>query len=293
MTKRHAGLCAAVILSIGCVTVVSITAQQRGAPGSTMRAGTDAPTWKPTIRRDGQPDIAGYYQTVSGRGGAGLTVETLIAPGSSRATRGIVVDPVDGKIPYLAWARARRDEVLNSQLHPTPAVTDTRTRGWPDGVPRITFYWVNPFQILQSEEAVVILYEAQHEFRYIPLDGRPHIDDGVKLWMGSSRGHWEGNTLVVEVRNISDRVRYSVMGDFASNDVRITERWHWLDRDTVMLTATFEDPKVFSRPWTVGDTVKRVTEQGFELMEYAGVEGDRDAGLQIDIPATLRKDLTK
>lgn len=269
--------------------VVSVFGQHAGPPGArTLRAGVEQ--WQPAKRTDGQPDIEGYYQTVTGKGGAGLNVETLIAPGGNRPSRGIVIDPPDGRIPYLPWARARRDEVLNSQLHPTPAVIDTRTHGWPDGVPRITFYWVNPFQVLQAPGAVIILYEAQHEFRYIPLDGRPQIDSGVKLWMGSSRGHWEGTTLVVEVRNISDRVRYSVMGDFASDEVKITERWKWLDRDTIMLTATLEDPKVFSRPWTVGDTIKRISEPGFELMEYSGVEGDRDANLQVDIPATLKKE---
>ena len=250
-------------------------------------------TWRPAMRKDGQPDIEGYYQTVSGKGGAGLHVENKPAgvAGSARPSIGIVIDPPDGMIPYLPWARARRDEVQNNQLHPSHAVIDTRTRGWPDGVPRITFYWVNPFQIVQAPGAVLILYESMHEFRYIPLDGRPHIDNGVKLWMGSSRGRWEGNTLVIEVRNISDRVRMSVMGDFASDELKITERWQWLDRDTIMVTATMEDPKVYSRPWTVGERVKRITEPGFEIMEYAGVEGDRDSHLQVDIGTETKKAL--
>src|SRR6476660_7903607 len=90
-----------------------------------------------------------------------------------------------------------------------------------------------PFQIIQPENAVVFLYEAQHEFRYVPLDGRPQPDKGVKLWMGSSRGHWEGNTLVIDVTNNYDRVRFSVVGDFASDDLKVTERWKWIDRDTI------------------------------------------------------------
>lgn len=114
------------------------------------------------------------------------------------------------------------------------------------------------------------------------------MDSGVKLWMRSSRGHWEGTTLVVNVTNHSDRVRFSVMGDFASDELKVTERWKWVDRDTVNYTATLEDPKVFSRPWTAGMTLKRITEPGFELMEYSGVEGEKDQHLMVDIPAALK-----
>ena len=86
--------------------------------------------------------------------------------------RGVVVDPADGMIPYLPWARERRNEVSGHHLTPNPGQVDTSTRGWPDGVPRLNYYGIHPFQILQPAGAVVILYEKQHEFRYIPLDGR-------------------------------------------------------------------------------------------------------------------------
>src|SRR5688572_13744459 len=161
-------------------------------------------------------------------------------------------------------------------------------------ITRFKYYSVNPFQIVQPEGAVLILYETQHEFRYIPLDGRPQIDGGVKLWMGSSRGRWEGTTLVVDVTNVNDRVRYSVSGDFASENVKITERWTWVDKDVIRHTATFEDPKVYERPFTVAKTIRRVKAQpGFEIMEYSGVEGERDAHLMVDIPATLKKEQEK
>jgi hypothetical protein len=248
----------------------------------------------PSKRADGQPDIEGYYQAIGGEGGAGTNLEPMAGMmGGSATSPGIIIDPPDGKVPYLPWARVRRDEVQKSHLKPNQAQVDTRNRGWPDGVPRINYYSVNPFQILQPNGAVLILYEAQHEFRFIPLDGRPQIDNGVKLWMGSSRGHWEGNTLVVEVRNINDRVRYSVSGDFASDEVKITERWNWIDVDTIRHSATFEDPKVYSRPFTVAKTIRRVKDKGFEIMEYSGVEGEKDAHLMVDIPATLQKEQDK
>jgi hypothetical protein len=148
---------------------------------------------------------------------------------------------------------------------------------------------VDPFQILQPAGALVILYEAQHEFRYIPLDGRPQIDDRVKLWMGSSRGHWEGSTLVVNVANVTDRVRLSIVGDFASHALTVTERWTWIDRNTIRHTATLADPHVFERPFTVAVTIRRVLTPGFEIIEDSGVEGEKDAQLMVEIPAALQK----
>src|SRR5258706_1743709 len=121
-------------------------------------------SWQPTVRKDGQPDIAAYYEILDGGGSGGLNIEPLTAAWVRKPSPSIVKDPPGGMIPYLPWARARRDEVQNNQDHPTPGAVDTRTRGWPDGTPRINFYYVNPFQILQTDRAVVFLYEAQHEF---------------------------------------------------------------------------------------------------------------------------------
>lgn len=283
--------------ALSCAALLTFTAggQVAAQSAAAPRAGAARPAaaagkWQPVMRKDGQPDIEGIYQATGGAGGAGTNMEPMSGMmGTSATSPGIVIDPPDGRIPYLPWARVRRDEVQQSHLTPNQAQVDSRNRGWPDGVPRISYYSVNPFQILQADGAVLMLYEAQHEFRFIPLDGRPQIDSGVKMWMGSSRGRWEGATLVVEVANINDRVRFSVSGDFASDEVKVTERWQWVDRDTIQHSATFEDPKVFSRPFTVAKTLKRNTSKGFEIMEYAGVEGEKDAHLMVDIPATLDK----
>lgn len=238
----------------------------------------------PVKLKDAQPDVQGYWQ--SSGGGAGIEPMRGFM-GSNAMMPGSVVDPPDGRIPYLPWARARRDEVRDTHLTPNAAQVDTRTRAWPDGVPRITYY--QTFQILQAAGAVVILHEAQHEFRYIPLDGRPQIDGGIRLWMGSSRGHWEGTTLVVDVANVSDRVRMSVVGDFASDEIKISERWKFIDANTAELRATFEDPRVYAQPWTTSRMLKRITDPAYELMEYSGVEGERDQQHMVDIPKKVRE----
>ena len=284
-TARWTATAVALGAAIAVAGLTARTAAQQ-SPAAGQKAGPAL------VKRaiDGQWDIEGYWQAIGGGGGAGTNMEPMAGMmGTANVSPGIVIDPPDGKIPYLPWARARRDEVQKDHLRPNQAQVDSRNRGWPDGVPRINYYTVNPFQIIQPKGAVVILYEAQHEFRYIPLDGRPQVDAGVKMWMGSSRGRWEGTTLVVEVGNMNDRVRFSVSGDFASDTVKVTERWQFVDRDTINHSATFEDPRVYTRPFTVAKTIKRVSQKGFELMEYSGVEGEKDAHLMVDIPATIDK----
>jgi hypothetical protein len=171
---------------------------------------------------------------------------------------------------------------MKNYVDPKPWQVDSQTRGWPNGVPRENIYSTTdgsiggPIQILQPPGYVVFLYETHHEFRIVPLDGRPQPGKNIKLWEGSSRGHWEGNTLVIEVTNQNDSTRFDVVGDFHSDEVKVTERWTYLDKNTLQYRATIEDPRVFTRPWTVGVTHKRTPPRN-EIMEYAGVEGDTGA----------------
>ena len=107
--------------------------------------------------------------------------------------RSLVVDPADGRIPYQPWARARKESVLKLFLNPTEGPLDPQLHDWPSGVPRNN-YRNGLIQILQTRDQVVFLYENQHEFRIVPLDGRQPLDERIALWMGSSRGRWEGST---------------------------------------------------------------------------------------------------
>ena len=136
-----------------------------------------------------------------------------------------------------------------------------------------------------------MLYEVHHEFRVIPLDGRPHPGSDIKLWMGDSRGRWEGNTLVVDATNHNDSTRFSVLGDFHSDEMQLTERWTFVDSETLEYRATTDDPQVYTRPWTLGITIKRNVSgfqpgseplpEGAELLEYAAVEGERNVAEEI------------
>ena len=241
-------------------------ARPKGTPAAAKSAAQ--PAW-PKRLKDGQPDVQGVWDPL----------ETLGCFGGLGP--GCIIDPPDRQIPYQPWAVARRNQARAGTLKPNPAQTDTRSRAWPDGVPRLTFY--SEFQIVQSPGAVVVLFETQHEFRYIPLDNRPHLEQPVGLWMGTSRGHWEGTTLVVEVKNLSDRSRLSLSGDFASDALTVTERWTFVDANTLQYSATLTDPKVYTRPWTVSHKIVRHPDPTFEIMEYAGVEGERDVDLMREI----------
>ena len=236
----------------------------------------------PTYLPDGQPDVQGLWT-----GGLnGLNIEELRnMMETTRTSPTIIVDPPDGILPYHQWARARRDEVLNNYNHPNHAQIDPQNRGWPDGIPRLNYYTPGPIHILQPSVYVVFLYETQHEFRIVPLDGRPHPGPDIKLWLGDSRGHWEEDTLVVDVTNHNDSTRLSVVGDFHSDEMRVTERFTFVDSATLEYQAIIDDPKTYTRPWTLGVTLGRSTLEGDEILEYAGVEGEKDAGLMVDIPA--------
>ena len=274
-----------VVLGVS-VVAGSLVAQEPG----------DSTTWQAARTPDGQPDIQGVWGSADG-GMFSLQLEpvahlrTLGLPqpsGPIVSDQGdvfvmptkttIVVDPPSGVLPHQPWALERRNSVMREYVSPAPWQMDTQTPGWPNGIPRIHVYSSlngsigGPWRVLQGAGYVLFLYETQHEFRYIPLDGRSQPGEDIKLWMGSSRGHWEGNTLVIESTNHNDSSRFDVVGNFHSDAMRVTERFTYLDQNTLEYQATIDDPQVYTQPWTIAITNSR-TPPGTELLEYAGVEG--------------------
>ena len=305
MTTRTFG---AVLLTAGLVTASSwghdqsALMAQAAKPAAAAKAApaakpAAASAWPPRTS-DGQPDIQGMWANsetggftmsleplahVMSLGGARLGTMTTSNVGTGLRVRGKratpIVDPPDGRLPYQPWAAERRMSVAKNFTKPEKWQIDTQTLGWPEAVPRTHVYSSpdgdigGPWQVLQGAGYVLFLYETQHEFRYVPLDGRAQPGKDVKLWMGSSRGRWEGNTLVIETANVNDSSRLSIIGDFHSDEMRVTERFTFVDKDTLEYRATVDDPKVFTRPWTITLTNTRTTFAP-ELMEYSGVEGE-------------------
>jgi hypothetical protein len=278
MRKRFFGRVIAVAIAMTLLALLPASAVAQ-APTS------GGQTWNPPRTPDGQPDIQGFWAN-QGRRLATYNIESMegasethtLISGVQSDAQSLIVDPVDGRIPYQPWARAKRQEIFDNHNNLTKwEYIDPHTLCYLSGIPRI--FYQGGFQILQPAGYVVFLQEFNHGSRVIPLDGRPHVGENIKLWMGDSRGHWEGNTLVVDVTNKNDKTRLDIVGDFHGDAVHIVERYTPVTPDTIQYEATFHDPKVYMRPWRLALTFGRNTQEGFELMEEACHEGQESQQL--------------
>jgi hypothetical protein len=134
--------------------------------------------------------------------------------------------------------------------------------------------------VTQTPGHVLILNDYAHTFRIIPTDGRPHLGPNIKLFEGDSRGRWEGNTLVVDVTNQRDRTWLDHVGNFYSDAVHVVERFTMIHPDVIHYQATIDDPKVYTRPWTMALGWRRTTEPGYEMFENACWEGVSQGSLE-------------
>ena len=183
----------------------------------------------------------------------------------------LVVDPPTGRIPPLtAEAQARseaRRAYRREHFADGPEDRSLSDRCLHFDAPRLSAGYNSYFQILQTPEHVAILQEMGHISRLIPLDRRPHIDDDVRLWTGDARGHWEGDTLVVETANFSADARYRG----ATEGLRLVERFTRVSPDTLEHEVTLNDSATWTQPWTV-KLVLEATED--PIFEYACYEGN-------------------
>ena len=221
-------------------------------------------TFNPPLTEDGRPDLQGYWeraftsQDVEEHGADGLNIQ----PGPS-----LVVDTPDHKIPYQPWALEFRKGIADRFISPLASC-------FPPGVPRHTIAPAS-HRIVQMPGYVVYMLEYSHSYRIIPTDGRSHVSSDVKLWQGDSRGRWEGNTLIVDITNTNGLAWLDNAGNFASDALHVVERYTLIDRDTIHYEARLEDPKVYTRPWTMVSALTRNREPAFEIWEQACHEGNR------------------
>jgi len=214
---------------------------------------------------DGTPDLTGYYMADGGGANYGLEAEDreILTPSS----RGVVIDPIDGRLPYQAWARAER---IEREL-PHRGYDDPTAHCFVAGIPR-SHYVPAPFQILQPPGYVVVLHERM-SWRQIPLDGRAHLPDHMRLWQGDSVGRWDGDTLVVETTNLNGKAWLNEVGDVASHAQTVVETFTPVGADELIYRATVSDPIAYTRPWTIEIPVHRRTD---ELLEVACHEDNAD-----------------
>jgi len=229
-------------------------------------------TFNPPRTDDGRPDMQGYWeraftsQDVEEHGADGLNVQ----PGPS-----LVVDTPDHRIPYQPWALEFRKGIADRFISPLASC-------YPPGVPR---HAIAPaaHRIVQMPGYLVYMLEYSHSYRIIPTGGGPHVGGGVQLWQGDSRGRWDGNTLVVDVTNINGLTWLDNAGNFASDALHVVERYTLIDRDTIHYEARIEDPKVYTRPWTMVSALTRNRERAFEIWEQACHEGNQSVRDQLEL----------
>jgi len=167
-------------------------------------------------------------------------------------------------IPYQPWAAEKKKQNAENWL-----TLDPEIKCYMPGVPRAT-YEPHPFQIVQSRDTVLISYEFASASRIVRMTnpGEAPLDS----WMGWSRGHWEGDTLVVDVTGLNDQTWFDRAGNFHSDALHVIERYTRSGPDHLSYEATIEDPKVFTRPWKISMPLYRRQEKNAQLLEYKCVE---------------------
>jgi hypothetical protein len=187
--------------------------------------------------------------------------------GWSDGRTSLIYDPPDGRIPPLTESAQKRRAAAKQSGEATgrfngPEDLELYTRCIIRApLPRIPTGYDNNYQIVQTPGTVAILQEQMHETRVIPLDGRAHLDPSVRQWLGDSRGHWEGDTLVVETTNFSDEALF--MG--ATKNMKLIERWRRAADDRIDYSFTVVDPETWTRPWSARIAWTKVG----ALFEYA------------------------
>ena len=186
-----------------------------------------------------------------------------------------ITDPADGKLPPMTPQALKREAAV-------AALNDARngegradswldrstydrciTRGLPGSM--MPAIYGNAYQILQTPDSVVIRYEMIHETRVIPLDGRPHVSKAIRGYLGDARGHWEGNTLVVETTNFTNRTHFGYNNRYNSESFTLTERFTPTAPGRLQWEVTFNDAEVWTRPFTLAMPLTRDdTQQIFE-----------------------------
>jgi hypothetical protein len=193
----------------------------------------------------------------------------------------LVVAPADGKLPPMTADGQRRAALNRNTYVAFSGFTDASDMGPYDrcisrGVLGSTLpvIYNNGNQIFQMPGYVVIRYEMIHETRVIPLDGRPHLSRAIRSYMGDPRGHWEGNTLVVQTTNFNGKTGAQANGNnlMMSDALELVERFTRTGPDTIQYEATINDPKTWTRPWSVSFPLRR--DPSYGIFEYACHEGN-------------------
>jgi hypothetical protein len=234
------------------------------------------PKFDPPKTADGHPDMQGYW---GGLGSGDDIEEHAYIDITTPPQESFLIDPPDGKIPYQPWALAERNKYRAGLGRGWPGESGVKLHIDPQTfcfttIPRANYR--GGFQIVQAADRFVFLLDWGHFYRSIPTDGRPHaVASSVKMLMGNSVGHWEGDTLVVDVTGLDGKLWLDSAGNFFSNTAHMVERWTMVGQNVIDYSVTIEDPTVYTRPWTINLPMRR-NRNSDEIWEHACHEGEQD-----------------
>jgi len=209
-----------------------------------------AKSFTPPLTAWGKPDLSGIWNP--SRSAQDIEDIKQGQYGNFPASRTLVVNPPHGRLPYRPWAMRQR--YLNEQyyLSPTAVCLPVAQPRWAYSPVSVTGH-----RIIQQENLIMFSMERLHTYRTIYLDNRPALPSQIHLWQGDSRGHWEGNTLVVRTTNLNDLMWMDHIGTFMSPAVSTEERFTFVDRNTLHYQQTITDPNTFTEPWTISLALTR------------------------------------
>ncbi len=218
---------------------------------------------------DGKPDLQGVWLVRAP--GNSMSMLSVESSGAGRGARkGVITDPADGKIPYQPWAREKQKDLAANHM-----LEESDAHCLLGGFPHASFTPFG-FRLLEPPGEVAMVWEFMHAYRVIPMDGRPHVDAKTRLFMGDSRGHWDGDTLVIDVTNQMARPWIDQAADFHSDAIHVVERFTMLDSNNIAYEATVEDPKVYTQPWKMAYFFSKYNDPKYEALEFACIEGEVD-----------------
>jgi hypothetical protein len=253
----------AVAAAAGCFSLMA-TSSRAQAPTAPAKAVAKAGSRMP----DGKPNLNGVWEAITtanwdlqDHSPAPGPFWQLGAAGAIPAGQGVVEG---NEIPYKPAALEKKKQ--NKAGWPGE---DPEAKCYMPGIPRAT-YQPFPFQIIQSNRDILMAYEFASANRLINM-GKP-IEAGSDTWMGTSNGHWEGDTLVVDVTGLNGLSWFDRAGNYASDKLHVVERYNRRSNDVLDYEATIEDPSVFTRPWKISLPLYKRAEKNAQILEFKCVE---------------------
>jgi len=264
MTSRAVTRVVIAVATVLCTLLGSTAVSAQDVFRAALPAGPPPEPGPITRMPDGKPDLSGNWSIAVSIGDISAHIVRIDGEPVDADERAIPYTPVYAQLRAEAESRAYEEPELHCYM---------------SGVP--SHLWRQAYSgagliIQQNEDYIVFLHEFQGSRRIVPLSGRAHIPDSIRLFMGDGVGHWEGDTLVIETTNLTGITWLDTGGNRHSDRLVVTERFTPINDDYYDYEATFVDPEAYTAPWTIAAPMTRGPDPNAEILEFACIEGNTD-----------------